>query len=228
MPRFEAGFGSAIITPPTPVQLAGFIDDQPATEVRDDLEVRALFMRGEHGAVCLLVCDLLGMSRGFARPIREAVGIPITAKLGGEGDVLGAVAGAVDAGADAVCLAGRFPAFLPDVRTRLPLLGTFGAIGGAWALPIAARWIAKARARFGPDLALIGTNGARDGLDVARFLLSGARAVQMTSAVITDGPVALTRTIAGLEAYLDEQGLTAEALVGEAADLVRSYEEVER
>ena len=66
MPRLEAGFGAAIITPPTPVQLAGFIDDQPATEVHDDLEVRALFMRGEHGSVCLLVCDLLGLSPRFA------------------------------------------------------------------------------------------------------------------------------------------------------------------
>lgn len=73
MPRLEAGFGSAIITPPTPVQLAGFIDDQPATEVHDDLEVRALFMRGEHGGVCLLVCDLLGLSPRFAGPVRDAV-----------------------------------------------------------------------------------------------------------------------------------------------------------
>jgi hypothetical protein len=71
--HLEAGFGTAVITPPTPVQLAGFIDDQPATEVHDDLEVRALFLRGGSGAVCLLVCDLLGMSRGFARPIRDGV-----------------------------------------------------------------------------------------------------------------------------------------------------------
>ena len=68
MPGFEAGFGTAIITPPTPVQLAGFIDDQPATEVHDDLEVRALFLHGEHGGVCLLVCDLLGLSPRFAEP----------------------------------------------------------------------------------------------------------------------------------------------------------------
>jgi hypothetical protein len=73
MARFEVGFGAAIITPPTPVQLAGFIDDQPATEVHDDIEVRALFMRGEYGAVCLLVCDLLGLSPKFADPIRDAV-----------------------------------------------------------------------------------------------------------------------------------------------------------
>ena len=74
MAALEAGFGTAIITPPTPVQLAGFIDDQPATAVHDDLEVRALFLRGEHGRVCLLVCDLLGLSPRFADPVRDAVG----------------------------------------------------------------------------------------------------------------------------------------------------------
>jgi hypothetical protein len=69
----RVGFGSALITPSTPVQLAGFIEDQPATEVHDDLEVRAMYVAGELGAVCLLVCDLLGMSRGFAGPVRESV-----------------------------------------------------------------------------------------------------------------------------------------------------------
>jgi len=68
----DIGFGSAIITPPTPVQLAGFIEDQPATEVHDDLEVRVLYVRGALGSVALVVCDLIGMSRGFAAPIRQA------------------------------------------------------------------------------------------------------------------------------------------------------------
>jgi neutral ceramidase len=67
------GFGRALITPPTPVQLAGFIEDQPATEVHDDLEVRVLYVTSELGSVCLLVCDLLGMSPGFAGPIRATV-----------------------------------------------------------------------------------------------------------------------------------------------------------
>jgi hypothetical protein len=64
------------------VQLAGFIEDQPATEVHDDLEVRALFISGGHGAVCLLVCDLLGLSPEFARPIREAVAAALGLELG--------------------------------------------------------------------------------------------------------------------------------------------------
>jgi hypothetical protein len=73
MSSLTAGFGSAIITPPTPVQLAGFIEDQLATEVHDDLEVRAVYLSGPLGTVCLLVCDLLGMSAGFADPVRDSV-----------------------------------------------------------------------------------------------------------------------------------------------------------
>ena len=78
----DVGFGAAVITPPTPVQLAGFIEDQPATEVHDDLEVRAMYVRGELGAVCLLVCDLLGMSPSFARPVRESVAAALGLEVG--------------------------------------------------------------------------------------------------------------------------------------------------
>ena len=78
----QIGFGSAIITPPTPVQLAGFIEDQPATEVHDDLELRVLYAHGAWGAVCLVVCDLLGMSRGFALPVRNAVAHELGLELG--------------------------------------------------------------------------------------------------------------------------------------------------
>ena len=78
----DVGFGAAIITPPTPVQLAGFAEDQRATEVHDDLEVRTLYVRGELGAVCLVVCDLLGMSPSFARPVRESVAAALGLDLG--------------------------------------------------------------------------------------------------------------------------------------------------
>lgn len=78
----EVGFGGARITPPTPVQLAGFIEDQPATDVHDDLEVRAMHISGATGAVCLLVFDLLGMSPSFARPIREAAAEALGLELG--------------------------------------------------------------------------------------------------------------------------------------------------
>jgi hypothetical protein len=82
-----AGFGRALITPETPVMLAGFGDrHQPATSVHDDLEVRTLYLADDNGVgVCLVVCDLLGMSASFAVPIRQSVarelGVPLSAVL---------------------------------------------------------------------------------------------------------------------------------------------------
>jgi dihydroorotate dehydrogenase len=160
-------------------------------------------------------------------PVRQAVSIPLTVKLPGEGDIAAQAEAAVRAGADAVCIAGRFLGFMPELETRRPLLGTFGAIGGGWALPLSLRWVAKTRARLGPDVPLIGTNGARSGEDVVRFLLAGATAVELTSVVITDGPGALGRAVAELERYLSEHGLRARDIIGEAADAVLTYQEVE-
>jgi dihydroorotate dehydrogenase (NAD+) catalytic subunit len=158
-------------------------------------------------------------------PIREAVGLPLTVKVGGADPVASARA-AFAAGADAVCLTTRAQGFVPDLETRRPVLGTFAAIGGSWALPVTLRHVAKARAALGGDAPLVATNGVRDGRDVARALLAGSSAVQMTSAVITDGPAVLTRAIEELESYLAEQGVDARELIGEAADSVQTYEEV--
>jgi dihydroorotate dehydrogenase (NAD+) catalytic subunit len=130
-----------------------------------------------------------------------------------------------EGGADAVVMLGRHMGFVPDPATRRPVLGSFGGVGGAWGLPLALRWIAKTRAALGPDVPLVGTNGARDGLDVARFLLAGASAVQVATSVIVEGFGALERMLAELTQYLTEQGADARDIVGEAADAVLSYEE---
>lgn len=154
--------------------------------------------------------------------VRAATSLPLTVKLASQGDPVASSVAASAAGADAVCLTGRYPAFMPDIETRRPVLGTFGAIGGAWSLPLTLRWIAKARERLGADVPLIGTNGARDGLDVIRFVLSGARAVQMTSSVITEGPQVLTAAVTTVADYLARHRVDLETIVGEAADHARS------
>jgi dihydroorotate dehydrogenase (NAD+) catalytic subunit len=164
----------------------------------------------------------------LVRSVRDVVSMTLTVKLSGESDPLPAAEAARGAGADVVCLAGRHLGFLPDVETGRPLLGTFGAIGGGWSLPLTLRWIAKARARFGPQLPIIGTNGARDGLDVIRFLLAGARAAEMTTAVITDGPGALTRAVNEVRGYLNQHARTAADIVGKAADSALTYQEAAR
>jgi dihydroorotate dehydrogenase len=158
--------------------------------------------------------------------VRGAVSIPLSVKLTAEQyDVVASAAAARAAGADVLVMMGRHMGFLPDPETRRPVLGTFGGYSGPWALPLTLRWVAKTRLALGADVPLMGSNGARSGLDVARFLLAGASAVQVASSVISEGFEAIGRMTRELTAYLDGQGVDASAVVGEAADSAISYEE---
>jgi dihydroorotate dehydrogenase len=157
---------------------------------------------------------------------RGAVSIPLWVKLTGQsGNVTDLAKAARAGGADAVILAGRFMALVPDVETMAPLLGTNAGFGGGWALPITCRWLADARKQLGRDYPLIGTNGARTGLDVVRMLLAGASAVQMTSAPFTAGFGVLRDAIAAVEKYLESKDTDAASIVGAAADRLASYAE---
>lgn len=155
---------------------------------------------------------------------REAVGVPLWVKLTGQsGNVTDLAQAARAGGADAVTLAGRFMALVPDVDTMAPVLGTNAGFGGPWALPIVCRWLADARKHLGKSYPLIGTNGARTGLDVVRFLLAGASAAQMTSAPFTAGFGVLAEAVDTVERYLESKGTDAASIVGAAADRVASY-----
>lgn len=81
------------------------------------------------------------------------------------------------------------------------------------------------RKAMGDDYPLIATNGARSGLDVARFLLVGACATEMTSAVFNGGYDALTRAVRELDEYVAKRGLSVEQLLGSAADQVQTYQQ---
>jgi len=165
--------------------------------------------------------------RATTAQMRAAVKGPLWIKLTGQSDdVASLVIAARAGGADAVTVMGRSMGFVPDVGTQAPVLGTFGAIGGAWALPLTCRWLALARRAVGAGYPLLATNGARDGLDVARFLLAGASAVQMTSAVMTGGFGVVAETIETFAGYLAERGQAAGDLVGRAADLLAGYQSV--
>jgi len=156
--------------------------------------------------------------------VRDEVDVPVWLKLTSQTDDVAALAAAAfDAGADAVTLMGRHMALLPDLESQAPVLGTFAAYGGQWALPLTCRWLALTRAAVGPDRPLLATNGARTGLDVARFLLAGASAVQMNTAIFTGGFDAIRRAITELDDYLTTRGDTAESIVGRAADRITAY-----
>lgn len=163
----------------------------------------------------------------YTRAVRAAVDCPLIVKLTAQtADVVALATAARDAGADVVALIGRFQGFLPDVDTGEPLLGSAAAIGGGWALPISLYWVSKCHVAR-PDVPLVGTNGARTGDDVVRFLLSGASAVEMVSALLMRGPVALSDAVADVATYLRRRGFSdVRDLVGEATRKARTYSQL--
>lgn len=226
--RSEAYLIASLI--PSDIECAvGFAREIEAAGIRV-LEVNLGAPHGEEVAA-----GAIGLERSAARVaevtarLRAAVSLPLWIKLTGLSENPPALAQAARAaGADAVTLVGRSMAFLPDVETLRPLLGTHAAYGGPWALPLTCHWLVKCRRQMGGDFPLIGTNGARTGLDIARLLLSGAHAVQMTSALLLGGFGVVTEALGELHEYLRRKGLSAAALVGQAADDVGSYAEQPR
>ena len=162
--------------------------------------------------------------RTIVAAVRAAVALPLWIKLTGQSERVPELAeAAFAAGADSVVMAGRLLGFLPDLDTMAPMLGTSLGIGGFWNLPLTCQWLALTRARLGRERPLIGINGARDGLDMARMLLAGASAVGFTSAVMLRGYDVIAGSIAELDGYLAGRGMTAAGLVGIAADRRKSF-----
>lgn len=194
-------------------------------EVVAAVEINVGAPHGREAAAVRQVTDAEGVAH-YTRTVRGAVDRPLIVKLPGQaGDIVAMARAAADNGADAVCLTGRFNGFVPNLDTWDPELGSWGAIGGPWALPISMYWISKC---FGAVPALIGTNGARNGLDVARFLLSGARAVEMASLLLSHGAAALTDTVSQLGTYLDDHGITGlDEVIGASARRAKPYHEID-
>src|SRR5262245_5580019 len=157
--------------------------------------------------------------------VRKAVSLPIWVKITGQSErVPDLAAAAFAAGGDAVVMAGRSLGLIPDLETLEPMLGTTLGVGGFWNLPLTCQWLALSRAKVGPDKPLIATNGAQTGLDIARMMLAGASAVQMTSAVMIRGAETLAGALAEFQSYLQRKSLNATELIGVAADRRRTFQ----
>jgi dihydroorotate dehydrogenase len=154
------------------------------------------------------------------RTVRDAVGVPLFVKLPGQAsDVVALARAARSAGADGVGLVGRYPGFLPDLDGGA-VLGSWGAWSAPGCLPMSLYWVSKTRLALGPEVPLIGTNGARTADDVLRFLASGASAVEVVTALWIEGPGVIAELVAGLE------GLDLAEFVGSALAGAREYAEI--
>ncbi len=138
---------------------------------------------------------------------RAATRRPLWVKLSPNApDLVGTARAAVAGGADALTLINTLRAVAIDPIARRPVLAsTCGGLSGPAIKPIALRMVWEVH-RALPEVPLVGIGGIETGRDTAEFLLAGASAVQVGTAIFRD-PAAPLRILGELEGFCEEQGV---------------------
>jgi dihydroorotate dehydrogenase (NAD+) catalytic subunit len=164
--------------------------------------------------------------RALLREVKPAVRTkPLFVKLSPNvGDIVAMATAAIDGGAQALVVANTFSAMAIDVDTREPRLSRGrGGLSGPGIHPIVVRMIHDVYHRVARDakVPVIGLGGVSNWRDAAEFILAGASAVAMGTALFID-PRAPLRVVDGLSKWVDKQGCRSVAeLVGAVQDGVQ-------
>jgi len=162
-----------------------------------------------------------GRGRPFhARPdrISEVVGavarmsrLPVFAKLPAlEPDLVESARACVRAGAHGLTLIDGVPGMAVDAeRLRPALAAPVGLLSGPAVKPIALAAVYRV-AREMPEVPIMGVGGISTGTDAVEFLLAGAWAVQVGTAMLVD-PAAPVEIARGILAYLKDKQLESPA-----------------
>jgi len=135
--------------------------------------------------------------------VRKAVDVPLAVKVGPYFSAMASMARRLaEAGADGLVIFNRF--YQPDID-----LSTLGVtpnltLSTSAELRLVLRWLAILHGRVETDLAA--TTGIHQGDDAVKAILAGADVVMMASALLRQGPKALTTVQQGLEGWLEENG----------------------
>jgi dihydroorotate dehydrogenase (NAD+) catalytic subunit len=139
---------------------------------------------------------------------------PVIVKLSPNVSAIEPLACAAEAaGADALSLVNTFIALAIDARTRRPRIGAgFGGLSGPAIKPIALRLVYQAARAV--KIPIVGLGGIATGTDAAEFLIAGASAVEVGTAIFQD-PRAPLRIAEQLGKFLrDERIASVAKLVG--------------
>jgi dihydroorotate dehydrogenase (NAD+) catalytic subunit len=157
------------------------------------------------------------MSAQVVAACRAVTTKPLITKLSpNQTDIAANARACIDAGTDGLAVINTLMGMAVDVERRVPIIGNVqGGLSGPAIRPIALLKVHQvyAEARR-DDVPIIGQGGIETAHDALEFLLAGATAVGVGTALFYD-PVVARKINHGIAAYLDEHGFgSVEELVG--------------
>jgi dihydroorotate dehydrogenase (NAD+) catalytic subunit len=137
---------------------------------------------------------------------------PVIVKLSPNVSAIEPLACAAEAaGADALSLVNTFIALAIDAHTRRPRIGAgFGGLSGPAIKPIALRLVYQAARAV--KIPIVGLGGIATGADAAEFLIAGASAVEVGTAIFRD-PRAPVRIAEQLGKFLRDEKISSVAKI---------------
>jgi dihydroorotate dehydrogenase (NAD+) catalytic subunit len=140
------------------------------------------------------------------KKVKSAVSKPVFVKLTPNvADIAEIAKIAVKAGADGVTAINTVRAMAIDVETGRPILSNrIGGLSGSAVKPIAVRCVYEIFEAV--DVPIIGCGGVNTWRDAVEFMLAGASAVQVGTAVATEGIDVFKSLTKGLESYVRKKG----------------------
>jgi len=158
----------------------------------------------------VFACDPVAASE-VVRAVRAAAdpAQPVYAKLSPDVTDIATVARSVaDVGADGLSMINTLLGLVIDPDTMRPVLGgVTGGLSGPAIRPVALRCVWQVHAAM-PEVPILGMGGIRTGLDALQFVLAGASAVSVGTAVFND-PSAPARISAELADALVDRGFAS-------------------
>ncbi|HEY8464256.1 MAG TPA: dihydroorotate dehydrogenase [Bacillota bacterium] len=139
--------------------------------------------------------------------VRKVTARPLIVKLSPNVTDITQIAQQVEAaGADALSLVNTLLGMKIDLRKRRPFLGNIvGGLSGPAIKPVALRMVWQVYQQV--NLPLIGMGGIASAADALEFIMAGASAVAIGTALFRD-PAAPQKILSGIEEFLIKEGLS--------------------
>lgn len=167
--------------------------------------------------VGLEVGDDPELVKKIIKKIKSVTKTPIIAKVGlGTIHYLDTVLAASEAGADAITAINTLRAMAIDVETERPILSNkIGGLSGTPIKPIAVRCVYEISSKY--NIPIIGCGGVSTWEDAIEFILAGASAVQLGSAVGDNWISVFGEINNGISQYMKKKGFSKiEEMTGRA------------
>ena len=151
----------------------------------------------------------------ITRAVKNAVDVPVWVKLTPNVTNIKSIGlAAQKGGADAVVAINTVRAMAIDIESGYPILGNkFGGLSGRAIKPVAIKCVYDLYEAL--DIPVIGVGGISDWKDAIEFIMAGAQAVEIGSAIGNNINV-FNDISSGMETFLNQKGWTLENIYGMA------------